>query len=478
VNPDRALKFGWIALAIALAYSRTFFDGDTFFYLATGDWVLDHQRWPGADPFGYNSLPTRWIPHFPLLQLTFALVNRTFGFFGLHLLGTLVGAATLLWLFLRSGAGVLDRIFALAPFGLYLFLAPQFFLLRGQLWGQLFFMVLLLLCFSVRAGNKAAWPVALGLSILWVSCHPSFLLLGLVPAGIALLSLLDARMDRATLKEWAILQAALLVGVVVNPFGPILLIDVIDMLDHVAHSHLRHFMGPPYAENPLWLFMVALGLLAVGLRLTWGEKENQRCDAALLFGLVFATCLASRYAVFLTMVWAMVASSVWLAMAKNLDAHPRVSKLADWEKRNSPRLQLIAGLLLLAVSVGFMANQRDPLGTAPLESELAIRKLDLPDHVLAYSPWGNYLAYKWKGKRKILIDGRVITYADSLYDDYLIIRAALPGYEARLDMYFVNTIVWQSGGALPTALRKSKNWKQVFEKNNQVIFVRARPKGS
>src|SRR5690348_10121519 len=77
--------FGW---AIGLAKLS---DNSFFWHLKTGEYILDHGI-PHHDVFSYTAPGTKWVAQSWLAEVTYALLYRSMGGFGIRLLIGAVGA--------------------------------------------------------------------------------------------------------------------------------------------------------------------------------------------------------------------------------------------------------------------------------------------------------------------------------------------------------------------------------------------------
>src|SRR5215470_12385781 len=58
-------------------------DGDVFWHIAAGQWMLDHGAVPHTDPFSYTFAGAAWNPQEWLSEILMALIYRGGGWSGL-----------------------------------------------------------------------------------------------------------------------------------------------------------------------------------------------------------------------------------------------------------------------------------------------------------------------------------------------------------------------------------------------------------
>src|SRR5512134_761029 len=87
-----------IGTILAIGGSRLFGDSDPATHVATGDWILAHDRVPRTDPFSATHAGP-WYAHEWLADVLFARVHEAAGWNGLVVLSALLVAAAHVLLF-------------------------------------------------------------------------------------------------------------------------------------------------------------------------------------------------------------------------------------------------------------------------------------------------------------------------------------------------------------------------------------------
>lgn len=268
------------------------FDGDLFWHLASGRWMVEHGAVPRVDPFRFSAEALPWVDHEWLFQLIVYALERAVGIDGLVVLRALAlggfGVAVLLAARRASAPDLLAGALAAAA---VLGVRPRF-LDRPEI--PTLFAVLLLLTLlergeasrRTRSRDGVAVPfdrravVALAaLVVVWVNLHGEALL----APGLAGLFLIGSAVDedgwsallRASAWKRIVGVPVLLAGAtLVNPYGPRIL--------EVA-AGIRATLSSLAASNPEWMTafeapqpflfggLAALGALAIGARLSSGR---------------------------------------------------------------------------------------------------------------------------------------------------------------------------------------------------------------
>jgi len=238
-----------LALIAALtALSWRFMDmlGDTFWSIATGRLILELGRFPTVDPFSFTAGDQPWVAHMPAFQVVSAMIADGASRLGgapiapagaehplpTHALLTLtfvaslvqgIALALLVLPYARTPAKlVLGGVLAAALIGSQ----QDDLCVRGQVFGDLGFALLLACVTRILDGKAVAnWvPVLLGSA--WVQFHSSFLLAIVLPLFLCGIEWAEgARKDRVRpLLRFGVLSAF---GSLINPYSYRLPLDIL-----------------------------------------------------------------------------------------------------------------------------------------------------------------------------------------------------------------------------------------------------------
>ncbi|HLF56147.1 MAG TPA: hypothetical protein VI942_04800, partial [Thermoanaerobaculia bacterium] len=195
-----------IAIAGFVAGLFPIFDGDIFWHLAAGRWIVEHGAVPRLDPFRFGAERLPWVDHEWLFQVVAFGLERAVGLDGLIVVraAALAGFALLIFFVCRR-ARIGDGLAGLVALGALLGVRPRF-LDRPEI-VTLFAVVLLLLLLEeeeeekrihrgkrpssdvVFAGSQRSLPALLvpfGLVVVWVNFHGEAMLAPVL-AGLFLL---------------------------------------------------------------------------------------------------------------------------------------------------------------------------------------------------------------------------------------------------------------------------------------------------
>ncbi len=354
----------WVALsALALLSWAPVQLEDTWFYAATGRWVVDHHAIPRSDPFSWTVAGRPWQSNGWLWGVLLWGVWSVGRFAAVALLKPLYVIAS--GVLLRWAAGVLGASRSAAMVGALVGTVATFpFVVeRPQLASYLAAPVALAFTHLVLTRARWwAWALALfGLFALWTNLHSVALsgvpLVGALGVGLAL----DRRGDRA-LRPWLLAGAATAaagLGTLVNPWGA-------QLWTHAAEVR-RISRGSISEWEPLWnrgtgglvALAIVVGVVIAAVRL--GALRRLELLAPLVLAALLAVDAIRSFPVF-----AVVAATVVPPLV------PSGSPLSADRRR---LLSVGAGaalVLALVVTIPRVSSTTDPSDTTPVDPVAAL----------------------------------------------------------------------------------------------------------
>ena len=480
----------FVATLLALlvgAGPRLLADCDTGYHVAAGQYMLVERSVPQHDIFSWHEPAPRWIAFEWLSQVAIALGHRWHGLDGVVGLAALLLALTFAGLYrlLRRPGG--NAWVALAVLLLTVATSALHWLARPHLFSLLLVVLWLDLLERHRAGGKSPL-VLLPLSmLLWVNLHAGFifgLALGatyLVGALVRHLATPVAGRDRtrAALGALGIAGAACLVATLFNPNGvqallhPLALLGATFTLDHITEFRSPDFHALAIAPFALTLLLL-VGLLARSDR----KPDVEQVLQLLLFG--YLALSAQRH----IPLFALIAAPVLASQLEGLLGRWREHWLVCWlEQRSRALVEIDAtarGHLwcVAAVAVAVFVVDSGRLGyqfdkeTKPVAAANFLRATPIAGRLFNEYEFGDYLIYSnWPGQR-VFIDGRADMYGDQLLQDYYVVKRLQPGWQAVLDRYDIDWILFDTDSALVRALHRDRGWQLVHADGVASIFVR------
>jgi len=109
--------------------------------------------------------------------------------------------------------------------------------------------------------------------------------------------------------------------------------------------------------------------------------------------------------------------------------------------------------------------------------------IDLTDYLNRHPPvgqvfntyeWGDYLQWAGPTGLQVFVNSHAHLVPEQVWQDYLVISRAGPGWEDKLDRYGVNTVVTELEGREPLIkeLEQNTKWEKKYSDNKGVVFVR------
>lgn len=480
----------WFAVAIILVYtvtySRPIRDGDYFWHLSTGKWIVEHQTLPTAEPFKftYSTLEpgTHIFDHNKLFLRCYWLGDIFL--YALYLLGgpgTVVllrmaaYAGLLGWTLTRmrrNEAGLLGFVTAVAMGIMFTYLPNE----RPQLFAYLLFPAVLYLLDGLdgKTGRELKRQSALlCLALLvWANVHGSYILgivlLGLYMAGLAVEVLLGRRPLR-----WAdaLPPLAAMLATLLNPNGWGL---IADYLYHYGES------GPAASYEGLSVIsLLVLGFKSGSLRSVY---------------LPFWVCLVTVAIVLLVRIRTMKPWHLLVAVAVGVMSISALRHmiyiflllplLAPYFSRLVPMNIVGTVVVVLMVVFGYkVIDSRNMLTIDedrrfPKKAVAFMAQVPTQGNLFNFYDWGGYVPLHLTGQTTF-IDGR--TLVPKVQWDYEAVIAGT-GWDRILAFYDVNTVLIpgfsaHNGSLNPVIvqLAQSPGWALIYWDDASTIFVRRTP---
>ena len=438
-------------------------DNSFFWHLKTGGLILDHGI-PHADPFSFTAPGTKWVAQSWLAELLYGVVDRSFGAFGLRVVGGIVGVLIAVLAFRLAMRLAGDRVRAAlltvaALAGLYTLWSE-----RPLLLGVLF---LLLVLWTVEVpDSKLGRHPLIALPVifwLWANVHGTFAL------GCVYLALHVAGRWLDGSPPWRGRERRLLKGTViaflatfVNPYGvalvtfPVNLIRRGDVLRDViewSSPDFHHVWGYAYA---LWIVVFAVIAARAAHRMS--RRDLVVAIPFLLLGL-----------------WALRNVALAPLIGLPIAARAVAVKRPEPEPRRAFGAVVAAALVLVAFAMFVRAaGQPDyALNSYPVRAVDAVERQGLlGKRLLADDADGGYLILREWPQQKVFFDDRFDMYPRRVISDFTTISTGSAGWAKKLADYDVEVIVWDRHRVLTQLLRLDDTWRITHRDADYLVFVR------
>jgi hypothetical protein len=453
--------WAWIvplAAAAAVSFATPILgDGDTFWHLATGRWILDRGEVPQVDPFSFTYAGRPWVTHEWLSEVVMALAFRLAGWGGLMLLiGAAFGATAALmirWLMrwlspLVAGLTMVTGLACVVP----------------NLWTRPHILSLPLLAFwtirllDARARRQAPELWLLPLMTLWANLHSSFVVGVGVAVALGLEAALDFRASRVrTLLGWAGFCLACPIVALITPHGVEGLVFPLKVMTMKSLPGISEWVGPDFMKvQPM-----EIALLAGFFFLFWRGARLGAVRAALTLLLVHMTFQHIRQEVLLGVLVPLIIAE---PVAAALGPAVRIG-----ERRPAPPQLALAGVLAAALVLirVLIPETRVDGTTAPISALAHVPPALARQPVLNDYDFGGYLIFK--GVRPY-IDGRADMYGDPFIEDFRQVEGASQSAMERVISYYkIRWAIMAPGQPLVGALDRTPGWRRIYADRYAVV---------
>ena len=471
-----ALSFALISLWIALLSNAIFYDGDTNWHVATGQWILNHHRVPSTDPFSFTAAGRKWITHEWLSEVVMAVSYQAFGWVGVRVL-TAATFALASFVFARELLRHLSLLSATLSATLaYEVLAPHV-IARPHAFALPLMLIFVADLLRARRASTTPSLWLLPLMLLWANVHASYII-GLAFLGFfGLDAVVESAGDRVRIAgSWLGFTLAAAACCLATPSfieGFVFPFYLVNMQDLQA---IEEWSPASFGS----LSSLEAVIIATIFVLVYKRVQVAPVRLALLLTLLHMTLQHVRQEIVLASVGAMLlAEPLGRALrpasgASSPEAMPGPDpRLA----RRGRALAAAAGAAIVATAAGRLAIP-----------EARIDALATPVTALAHVPadirarpvfndysFGGWLIFNHV---KTFIDGRNDMYGDGLFRQYL---DAYHGDPAKLARVFAAyrigwAIVTPSSPVVPW-LARLPGWRLGYRDKWAVVYVRDTPAG-
>ena len=444
---------GMVLIGVGIG-SQRLADNSFLTHLATGREMLDTGI-VRHDVFTWTSGGEPIVVQSWLASLVYAVIDDLAGFQGLRMLmAALAGVvAGLAWLLTERAGSLTNRAMIMVPT----------LLVGVQAWSErplLFAFALLALTLVIAEGRgNSRWLVLIGM--VWVNVHGSW------PLGLVLLAArwaggrLEHRPSGRDKESITWLCLGVMIGGVVNPYGPALLLFPFELL---GKRDTLTFVAEWQASTFDSLWTRAFLVLVAGLLIAARQAGWRLLVPAVVF--VVAAFLSARNIPVAAIVM-LPALAAGLPAVRGFDA-----------KRMSSAIDLGAKILILLVVAVPMVAARGPhvdVDRYPVAAVDAMEELGLGPHtvrVIHQDFVGNYLDLRYGSARATWIDDRFELHERQLMLDYVELLDGGPGWQEVLRRHAPDALLWESDRALVELATSVDGWAEVWSDDDWSVLCR------
>ena len=480
-----AWLFSWPLLVGMLVYLYMFYagsallgDGDTYWHIATGQWILEHGAVPSTDPFSHTMLGASWTAHEWLSEVLLAVA---------HDYGSWTGVVTLTALMFSTAIALLARALlkSIEPIYVLLFALVAAMMTEPHLLARPHILATPLMMLwtieLVRASEEQRTPSLwlLPVMTLWANMHGGFTLGLALVFPFALEAMLAARQDQRAVtvaKSWAIFLLLALASSLLTPHGVQGILFTWEVLFNSSYAlaHIGEWQSPNFHGLQIleiWLLGGMALFMHQGLRLP-------PIRLLLLLGLLHLALKHVRYVELLGLLaplfFAAPLASQWQQRRQGQQQLEGVDlffkKLA--RPAGAGASMLVFGFLLSFTLLIFKAKPVQITDSVvPIQAIAAAQAAGQRGPVLNEYSWGGYLVY---ANIPPFIDGRADLYGDEFLKAYMEALALKEpdGLEKLLDKHKIEWTLLAAGSPAVTLLDHLPEWRRLYIDKTAVVHVK------
>ena len=482
MNKTFARVFQIYVFAFAFLFaSRPLDDGDFWWHLKTGEYIVGQGVIPKTDFFSFTNYGKPWVAHEWLSEAIFYLGYSWFGY-GSLIFTFAVLAVLAFWLVTRRldshpfifAPAVLLGVWSILP---TLGVRPRIFTL-------LFSAIYLALLDSFRRSEKS-WHIWLTVPLMaiWVNLHGGFLmgfvLLGLGIAGLVLDTLMEKRTIKGIwnqLRTLGLVSVSCAVAALLNPHGwRIYLFPFEIFFSPVQQQSVRDWLSPNF-HLPELFPLAALILLTIAV-LALSPKRPRPSEVLLFVLTLFATLKSNRHMAILALVAVPLVIRYlqhWITSLASTEAFsPR-------PRQTSSRATVfiaIAMLLPLGAFVPKLAAEvygppKQNVVRVPIKAVEYMKQNGIGGPTFTENNmWGGYLIWATP-LNPVYIDGRIDMYGDQFVREYINIVNGKVDWEESFARHQVKNAIVKPKSQLARSLQHSPEWQQLYEDEMTIVFSR------
>lgn len=422
-------------------------DGDTFWHIRTGEWILAHGSVPRSDPFSYTFAGKPWHAHEWLAEVFYALAYRGGGWPGVILLTALAVGVAIGFVHLVARRNLSWGWAAGATFLAFYCLAPHI-LARPHVMGLAMLAAWSWVLLTARRAGHAPPLWTLALIALWTNLHGS-VLFGL---GLTAVFAFDALVETPgqaprVIREWAVFGIGAGLAALLNPRGLDGLLFLLQLTRMESLAGVAEWMPPSFAKlNGLQLLLGAgvLALLTRGVRVPLVR-------ALLLLGMVWLTLNHQRHQMLVAITGTMIVCEAIGAMRAD-NAGVAAPRWLGWAAALGV---VVLSLIRLTLPAQPIESERNP-ASALVQVPADLRQQPVLNDYGA----GGFLV--WHGVRPF-IDGRTDMYGDAFMARY---QGAINQPARKLDpvlqAYGVKWTFLETGSDVVAEMDRRSGWERIY----------------
>jgi hypothetical protein len=475
----------WPVLAAAYAYLLTLdqgnilglllVDGDTYWHIAAGRWILANGAIPAHDPFSYSMPGAAWTAHEWLSEVILAQAHAYGGWQGVIAV-TALAFATTVGLLTRALLRRLDPIRAVLFTVLAVMLTTGHLLARPHMLALPVMMLWMVELVRARDEDRAPRLWFAAAMALWANLHGSFTFGIAVAGAFALEAAMEAwRTPRfaATVRSWATFVAAAVLAALLTPHGAQGFLFTWHVMANSSYAldHIGEWASPNFhVFQPLemWLLVGLALTLYQGLRLPLVRL-------VLVLGLLHLSLKHVRNIELLGLLGPLFVASPFAAQWKRAESATGLDRMAHRlaQPARGGAWLLVAAMAVLALGLfSRMKAAEPPELAAPVRALQAVQDAHITGPVFHEYGWGGFLIYRGI---PAFIDGRAEMYGDEFMKAYVeaVELRTSDGLPKLLERYQVRWTLLPPGMPAVALLDHLPGWRRLYADKTAIVHVRS-----
>jgi hypothetical protein len=469
--PSAPRRFGLAGLFTALfalcgwiVGSGRMSDNSFFWHLRTGEYILDHGI-PHHDIFSFTAPGTSWVAQSWLAEVTYGILDRTVGPYGIQVFIGLVAATVAVLAYRLALRLCRSRLRAAGITAAALAAVFSLWSERPLVIGLVCLLVLVWLV-EVPDSWIARHPLVVipVLMWLWANIHGTFEL-GYAYLGLHLIGRWVDGAPPWKGRERNITIGALIAFAVtfVNPYGAKLLTFPIDLLSRSSVlSHVIEWQSPSFRTQFGILFAVWICVFVAAV--ARGKHRVTRRDLIVTIPMLLLALWALRNIAIAPLVCLPVVARAFAVDEDKPERYPAMFVTA---------IAAVVVMVGLVIGVQEASEPHFNFSTYPVKSM---------DYVASHGLLGKrlfvddadagYVILRYWPQQKVFIDDRYDMYPLGLIHQFFTLSDGKPGWQQILDQHHVDVVVWERHSALTSELDHSSEWQRVHTDASDAVWVR------
>ena len=467
-----------LVFAVGLADAGAMIDGDSYWHVAVGRWIMENGAVPTRDLWSHSVPGIPWTAHEWLSEIVMYGASRAGGWYGVQIVASAAYALTAA-LMLRFLLSRVSAPIALAASLLCLEMMRSHFVIRPHVlvWPITALWVGALVDVSEKRRQPPYW--LLPMLVLWANMHASFTL-GIGIAGALALDAVMAETNAvermAMAKRWAMFGGACLLCALINPRGVNAFTHAAGVMSMSATLNIvREWLSPDFHQfniTLVWLGLLMTAALSGRLRLS-------PVRIVMLLGLIYLTLKHRRYQATLGLISPFVVATPLAGVLRSSQSGETlgdgaVTAWEAWARRPAKWIGVSICVALACVMAQLVHLRRFDDSNPEVTPTRAVDAFDatgVKAHVFNDYVLGGYLMYRGI---PVFIDGRGDMYGDEFMQQWSrAVNLTRPrSLETLLTKYDIGWTLLLPHAPAVELLDHLPTWQRIYGDSVAVVHVR------